>query len=40
VPVACVAAVRDAVTAAFRSRGWSDPGVFEVTPSAGAHRDS
>ena len=40
VPVADVAAVRDAVTDAFRNRGWSDPGVFEVTPSAGAHRDS
>jgi galactokinase len=40
VPVADVAAVRDAVTDAFRTRGWSDPGVFEVTPSAGAHRDS
>jgi galactokinase len=40
VPAADVAAVRDAVTDAFRTRGWSDPGVFEVTPSAGAHRDS
>jgi galactokinase len=40
VPVADVAAVRDAVTDAFRSRGWADPVVFEVTPSAGAHRDS
>jgi galactokinase len=40
VPAADVAAVRDAVTDAFRSRGWADPGVFEVTPSAGAHRDS
>jgi galactokinase len=40
VPVGDVAAVRDAVTDAFRSRGWSDPAIFEVTPSAGAHRDS
>jgi galactokinase len=40
VPARTVAAVGDAVTAAFRSRGWSDPTVFEVTPSAGAHRDS
>jgi galactokinase len=40
VPVADVAAVREAVMEAFRSRGWSAPGVFEVTPSAGAHRDS
>ena len=40
VPARAVPAVRDAVTAAFRGRGWSDPTVFEVTPSAGAHRDS
>jgi len=40
VPAADVAAVREAVTDAFRTRGWSDPAVFEVTPSAGAHRDS
>jgi galactokinase len=40
VPAADVAAVRGAVTDAFRTRGWSDPAVFEVTPSAGAHRDS
>jgi galactokinase len=40
VPAGQVGAVRDAVTEAFRSRGWSDPTVFEVTPSAGAHRDS
>ena len=39
VPARSVPAVRDAVTAAFRGRGWSDPTVFEVTPSAGAHRD-
>ena len=35
-----LAGVRDAVTGAFRSHGWSDPTVFEVHPSAGAHRDS
>jgi galactokinase len=40
VPVRSVAAVREAVSDAFRSRGWSDPVIFEVTPSAGAHRDS
>ena len=40
VPARSVPAVRDSVTAAFRGRGWSDPTVFEVTPSAGAHRDS
>ena len=40
VPARSVPAVRDGVTAAFRGRGWSDPRVFEVTPSAGAHRDS
>jgi galactokinase len=40
VPFAGVAAVQDAVQAAFRDRGWSAPEIFEVTPSAGAHRDS
>jgi galactokinase len=40
VPAHAVSAVTDSVTTAFRSRGWSDPTVFEVTPSAGAHRDS
>ena len=40
VPAPAVAAVTAAVTTAFRSRGWSDPAVFEVTPSTGAHRDS
>jgi galactokinase len=40
VPTAGVAAVGDAVTGAFRTHGWTDPSVFEVTPSAGAHRDS
>jgi galactokinase len=40
VPARAVAAVRDEVRSAFRSRGWSDPTAFEVHPSAGAHRDS
>jgi galactokinase len=40
VPVGAVAAVREGVTGAFRDRGWEDPAIFEVTPSAGAHRDS
>jgi galactokinase len=40
VPLRAVAAVREGVTAAFRDRGWSEPVIFEVTPSAGAHRDS
>jgi galactokinase len=40
VPVRAVGAVRAGVTSAFRDRGWSHPTIFEVTPSAGAHRDS
>ncbi len=40
VPARAVADVRAGVTGAFRDRGWSDPVIFEVTPSAGAHRDS
>jgi galactokinase len=32
--------VRTAVTEAFASHGWAEPNVFEVTPSAGAHRDT
>jgi galactokinase len=40
VPAGRVPAVRDGVTSAFHSRGWSDPAAFEVHPSAGAHRDS
>ena len=33
------AAVRAAVTQAFAAEGWQEPSIFEVTPSAGAHRD-
>jgi galactokinase len=40
VQASVVAAVRERVTGAFRERGWSDPVIFEVTPSAGANRDS
>jgi galactokinase len=40
VPARLVATVRDEVTAAFRGRDWTAPTVFEVSPSAGAHRDS
>jgi galactokinase len=40
VPAAAVGAVGDAVTAAFVERDWTAPSVFEVAPSAGAHRDS
>ena len=40
VPARAVADVRAGVTGAFRDRGWTDPVIFEVTPSAGAHRDS
>ena len=39
-PADATAALADAVTSAFHNRGWTDPRVFEVTPSAGAHRDS
>jgi hypothetical protein len=28
------------VTEAFTHRGWTEPTVFEVTPSAGARRDA
>jgi galactokinase len=40
VPAGAVSGVGDAVRSAFAERGWSAPSVFEVTPSAGAHRDS
>ncbi|WP_186324370.1 galactokinase [Microbacterium paludicola] len=36
---AAVAAVSDAVTAAFARSGFTAPHIFEVTPSAGARRD-
>ncbi|MGZ4597793.1 MAG: galactokinase [Actinomycetes bacterium] len=39
VPDAATGAVTDAVIAAFRGRGWREPHVFEVSASAGAHRD-
>jgi galactokinase len=35
-----VAAVSDAVTAAFAASGFTEPIVFTVTPSAGARRDA
>ncbi|WP_435747560.1 galactokinase [Microbacterium sp. PMB16] len=35
-----VAAVSDAVTAAFAAAGFTAPSLFTVTPSAGAHRDA
>lgn len=35
-----VRAVRTAVMDAFAANGWQQPSVFEVTPSAGAHRDA
>ncbi len=39
-PESRVRAVRDAVTRAFAARGWAEPSVTEVTPSAGARRDA
>jgi galactokinase len=38
VPNAAQAAVADAVRAAFRERGWSEPGLFPARPAAGARR--
>ncbi|MEV4776061.1 galactokinase [Microbacterium sp. LWH12-1.2] len=35
-----VASVSDAVNAAFAASGFSEPHIFTVTPSAGAHRDA
>jgi galactokinase len=40
VPVAALSSVATAAAAAFRSRGWREPTVAEVTPSAGARRDA
>ena len=37
VPTAAVDAVRDAVAAAYRERGWRLPDVHDVTPAQGAH---
>jgi galactokinase len=39
-PVDRIERVRASVVAAFRERSWTDPSVFEVTPSAGARRDA
>jgi galactokinase len=39
-PAGRVAAVQAAVADSFASRGWSEPSVFEVTPSDGARRDA
>jgi galactokinase len=39
-PERATAAVTSAVTEAFTHRGWTEPTVFEVTPSAGARRDA
>ena len=39
VPVGAVAAVRDAARAGFAARGWAEPRVLEVAPSAGPRRD-
>ncbi|MGH8941120.1 MAG: galactokinase, partial [Actinomycetes bacterium] len=38
-PAIRVPDVRETVTRAFADRGWADPGIAEVTPSAGARRD-
>jgi hypothetical protein len=40
VPADVVEPLTDAVAGAFAGRGWKQPGVFEVTPSGGAHRDA
>ena len=40
VPVDAVDAVAAAVTSAFADRGWTEPVVLEVSPSAGARRDA
>jgi galactokinase len=40
VPSGSVAAVRQAVEAAFADRGWTAPVAFEVTPSEGMRRDA
>jgi hypothetical protein len=38
VPNARLAAVSEAVTAAFRSRGWAAPGLLSAVAGAGAAR--
>ena len=39
-PLGRVVAVRTAVTEAFAAKDWQQPSIFEVSPSAGASRDS
>ena len=40
IPRGRAVAVRAAVTQAFAAEGWQEPSIFEVSPSAGAHRDT
>jgi len=39
-PLGRVVAVRTSVTDAFAAKDWQQPSIFEVSPSAGAHRDA